>query len=77
MIFKDKVVSGFNLGSWRQLLDDEYFEEISRELQGHFIAGDYQTAIQGKIGFGNVVQGLSQYLKNMSNGKVLITSENL
>lgn len=75
LIFKDKVISGFNLGSWRQLLDDEYFEEISHELQEHFIAGDYQTVIQGKINFEHVIKGLGQYLKNMSKGKILIASE--
>lgn len=75
LIFKDKVISGFNLGSWRQLLDDEYFEEISKELQGHFISGAYQTAIQGKTGFDDVSKGLSAYLKNMSEGKMLISPE--
>ena len=75
LIFKDKVISGFNLGSWRELLDDEYFEEISEELQHHFITGDYHTRIQGKIQFEDVVKGLTQYMKNMSDGKILITKE--
>lgn len=75
LIFKDKVISGFNLGSWRQLLDDEYFDEISKELQKHFISGVYKTAIQGKVGFDEVSKGLSLYLKNMSEGKMLIANE--
>ncbi|MBN2639896.1 MAG: zinc-binding dehydrogenase [Bacteroidales bacterium] len=75
LIFHDKVISGFNLGSWRQLLDDEYFEEISKELQEHFISGAYQTTIQGKTSFDEVSKGLSAYLKNMSEGKMLISPE--
>lgn len=72
LIFKDKIISGFNLPRWRQQLDDDYFEEVSREMQQQFITGNYQTRIQGATNYENVVKGLMNYIRHMSEGKILI-----
>jgi NADPH:quinone reductase-like Zn-dependent oxidoreductase len=72
LIFKDKVISGFNLPHWRNQLDDDYFEEISHEMQQHFISGKYKTRIQGATDYENIVQGLINYIRKMSEGKILI-----
>jgi len=72
LIFDDKVISGFNLPAWRQMLDDDYFEEISLDMQQRFIRGDYQTRIQGSTDFEHIINGLTDYIRKMSEGKVLI-----
>jgi len=72
LIFKDKIISGFNLPRWRQQLDDDYFEEVSHEMQQQFITGNYKTRIQGATNYENVVKGLMNYIRNMSEGKILI-----
>ena len=73
LIFKDKIVSGFNLPQWRELLDDDYFEEINKEMQARFIEGKYKTRIQSRTDFDNITQGLRDYLRQMSAGKILIS----
>lgn len=73
LIFKDKIVSGFNLADWRDLLDDEYFEVINKEMQAKFIEGDYKTSIQSRTNFDHITQGLRDYLRQMSAGKILIS----
>ena len=72
LIFNDKVVSGFNLPAWRQQLDDDYFDEISHEMQQQFIQKKYQTRIQGSTDYENIVKGLTGYIRKMSEGKILI-----
>ncbi|PIQ27282.1 MAG: hypothetical protein COW63_16495 [Bacteroidetes bacterium CG18_big_fil_WC_8_21_14_2_50_41_14] len=71
LIFQDKLISGFNLSSWRQELDQDEFERISYLLQEQFIKGAWKTRIQRMIALDEVVNGLKSYLGNMSDGKVL------
>ncbi len=73
LIFKDKIVSGFNLADWREMLDDDYFEEISKEMQHRFIDGTYKTRIQSWTDFDHLTTGLTDYLRKMSGGKILIS----
>ncbi len=73
LIFKDKIVSGFNLATWREMLDDEYFDEISKEMQARFIDGTYKTRIQSTTDFDHITTGLTNYLRQMSAGKILIS----
>ena len=75
LIFKDKIVSGFNLATWREMLDDDYFDEISKEMQARFIDGTYKTHIQSKTDFDHITSGLTNYLRQMSAGKILITPQ--
>jgi NADPH2:quinone reductase len=72
LIFKDKIISGFNLPEWREQMDDDFFEQVSHEMQQLFITGKYQTKIQGSIGFDEIGDGLIAYLRNLSKGKILI-----
>lgn len=73
LIFKDKIVSGFNLADWREMLDDDYFDEISKEMQARFIDGTYKTRIQSRTDFDHITEGLRGYLRQMSAGKILIS----
>lgn len=73
LIFKDKIVSGFNLPDWREVLDDEYFEVINKEMQTRFIDGTYKTRIQSRTDFDHITEGLRDYLRQMSAGKILIS----
>ncbi len=72
LIFKDKIISGFNLPEWREQMDDDFFEQVSKEMQELFISGKYQTKIQGSIAFEEIGDGLIRYLRNLSRGKMLI-----
>ncbi|MBE0650006.1 MAG: zinc-binding dehydrogenase [Bacteroidales bacterium] len=73
LIFKDKIVSGFNLADWREMLDDDYFDEISKAMQARFIDNTYKTRIQSKTDFDHITSGLTNYLRQMSAGKILIS----
>lgn len=73
LIFRDKIVSGFNLADWREMLDDDYFEVISKEMQSRFIEGTYKTRIQSRTDFDHITDGLRGYLRQMSAGKILIS----
>ena len=75
LIFNDKIISGFNLPEWREQIDDDFFEEISVEMQSLFISGKYQTKIQGSISFDDIASGLTDYLRNMSEGKMLVKAK--
>ncbi len=74
LIFHDKIVSGFNLPEWREQMDDDFFEQVSVEMQQLFITEKYQTKIQGSVSFDNIADGLINYLRNLSKGKLLIKS---
>lgn len=73
LIFKDKIVSGFNLADWREMLDDDYFDVISKEMQSRFMEGTYKTRIQSRTDFDHITEGLRDYLRQMSSGKILIS----
>ncbi len=75
LIFHDKIISGFNLPEWREQMDDDFFEQVSVEMQHQFISGKYQTKIQGSVDFENIADGLIHYLRNLSKGKMLIKEE--
>ncbi len=75
LIFHDKIISGFNLPEWREQMDDDFFEQVSLEMQHLFISGKYHTKIQGSVGFDNIGDGLIHCLRNLSKGKMLIKAE--
>jgi NADPH:quinone reductase-like Zn-dependent oxidoreductase len=72
VIFKNKIISGFNLMDWKRELDTSEFERISNELQDKIISRIYKTEIHETVGLHQIVQGLKTYLGNMSGGKILI-----
>jgi NADPH:quinone reductase len=72
LIFKKKRISGFDLNQWMAVHSSEEIQKTSDHLQHMIIAGDLQTHIQKKVDADHVVEGLKQYIKNMSAGKILI-----
>lgn len=72
LIFKNKILSGFNLMDWMDELEDGEFEKISDHLQNLFIQGILKTDIQGTYSLDEVVKGIRAYIGNMSAGKILI-----
>ncbi len=75
LIFRDKIISGFNLPEWREQMDDDFFDQVSREMQHLFISGKYKTKIQGSVGFAEIGDGLIRCLRNLSKGKMLVKAE--
>ena len=72
VIFRNKIISGFNLVEWKNELEESEFEQISEKLQDKFIDGTYNTFIQDSVALDEIVKGLKSYLGNMSGGKILI-----
>ncbi len=72
VIFRNKIISGFNLVDWKNELSETDFEEISEKLQDKFIEGSYHTTISKIVKTDDIVKGLKSYLGHMSGGKILI-----
>lgn len=72
VIFRNKIISGFNLIDWKNELEKEEFDKITDILQDKFIAGDLKTDITGTVILDDIVKGLRGYIANMSKGKILI-----
>lgn len=73
IIFKDKILLGFNLNDWIPGKTSEELKSITDELQEMFLSGELKTEIQGTFKLEDVVKGIRSYIKNMSAGKVLFT----
>lgn len=71
IIFKDKMVKGFNLGDWKNEIGEKRFLEVSEELQQLIVDNVISTRIQGTFTLEQVQQALEQYIRNMSSGKIL------
>jgi NADPH:quinone reductase-like Zn-dependent oxidoreductase len=71
VIFKNKIIKGFNLNDWIKQKSREEFLKITDKLQDMFIAGKIKTQIQGSYGLEDVVNGIRSYIKSMSKGKIL------
>jgi NADPH:quinone reductase-like Zn-dependent oxidoreductase len=72
VIFKKKAITGFNMNEWKAELSKDAFEKISGHLQQLFISGDLRTEIQGSFPLADYEKGLMQYIRGMSDGKVLL-----
>ena len=72
VIFKNKIISGFNLMDWKAELDNEEFEKISENLQYKFISGAYSTKIRSISSLDDIVAELRGYISDMSAGKLLL-----
>jgi NADPH2:quinone reductase len=73
LVFHDKTLTGFFLGNW---LDRRGVIGILRSagrVQRMIIEGRIGTAVQRRLNLDEVVDGLLQYVGNMTGGKVLIT----
>ena len=75
LIFKDKILSGFNLNEWIEEIRAERFNEISNELQEMIINNEVSTKIAGKFKLEDVIKGIRQYIGNMSGGKILFVTK--
>jgi len=71
VIFKSKILKGFNLGDWMKTTPVEEIERISGYLQTLFIQKKIETRIQASFPLENFYEGLRTYISNMSAGKVL------
>jgi len=72
VIFKNKIVSGFNLMDWKTDIGMEEFDRVSQLLQEKIIVGEYTTEIGGSTSLENIVKGLRGYIADMSKGKLLV-----
>jgi NADPH:quinone reductase len=71
LIFEEKHVEGFWLSSWlgrRNLLSQL---RVARQVQG-MLGGDLKTGIRARLPLEKAAEGLSQYMADMTAGKILI-----
>jgi len=72
IIFNEKRVCGFYLGAWLQQLGLLGIVRASRRVQRLLIEKQIETQVQRSVSLDDAVDGLKQYVGNMSAGKVLI-----
>lgn len=72
VIFKKKSIQGFNMNEWKDDLSRENFDKVSGNLQALFLDGKLKTDIQGSFPLGEYEKALMQYIRGMSDGKVLL-----
>jgi NADPH:quinone reductase len=71
IIFKAKIIRGFNLGDWKTSVGEEYFQKVSEELQELMTTRILFTRIQGVFSLEEVQLAMELYIRNMSSGKIL------
>jgi NADPH:quinone reductase len=72
LIFLEKTVTGFYLGKWLKRRGALGILRDAGRVQRMIIRGRIATAIQRRVSLHEIVDGLNQYVKNMTGGKVLI-----
>lgn len=70
-IFKQKSISGFNLNDWFDSKSKEAINQVSDNLQEMILQGTIHTSVQASFLLENAIEGLKQYIANMSEGKIL------
>jgi NADPH:quinone reductase-like Zn-dependent oxidoreductase len=73
LIFEDKTITGFNLGDWKDAIGINEYHKISKEVQDLVVSGKMKAVIQGKFSLDQHQEALTQYIRNMSKGKILFT----
>ena len=72
LIFRDKRVEGFYLGSWmRRIGTLRTLRAVSR-VQDLVAGGAFVTTVKRRAGLEDAVEGLLQYAASMTEGKLLI-----
>ncbi len=71
IIFKNKILSGFNLGDWLSDKTSEEFGKISKYIELLFMEKKLETKIQGSYPLAEFYDGIRKYISEMSEGKVL------
>ncbi|MCI0334064.1 MAG: zinc-binding dehydrogenase [Planctomycetes bacterium] len=73
VIFNAKSIHGFYLGSWLRRRGALGVLRAALRVQKLLVEGRIETTIQRRLKLDEVVDGLRQYVDNMTDGKVLIT----
>jgi len=71
LIFKNKIISGFNLNDWLAEKTTGEFSNISNHIQMLFMEQKLETKINQSYSLEDFYDGLRAYISNMSAGKVL------
>jgi NADPH:quinone reductase len=72
LLFHKKSILAFYLGGWMEGLGALAKFRAASRVQRMIIDGRIATTIQRRLTFDDVVEGLLQYVKHMTEGKVLI-----
>jgi NADPH2:quinone reductase len=72
LVFHDKSVTGFFLGNWLDRRGPIGILRAAGRVQRMIIDGRIATTVQRRLKLDGVVDGLVQYVGNMTDGKVLI-----
>jgi len=72
LVFRDKTLTGFYLGHWMQRRGNLGILRAARHIQRMIIEGRIGTNVQRRLTIDEAVEGLQQYVANMTEGKVLI-----
>ncbi|HVT27135.1 MAG TPA: zinc-binding dehydrogenase [Lacipirellulaceae bacterium] len=73
LIFHEKSVVGFYLGNWLDRRGPIGILRAAGRVQRLIVDGRIGTSVQRRLTFDEAVDGLHQYVNNMTVGKVLIT----
>ena len=73
VIFNNKSIQGFYLGNWLRQRGVLGIPRAALRAQNLLISGRIETKVQRRLKLDEVVDGLQQYVQNMTDGKVLIT----
>lgn len=72
VIFNEIHIRGFNLNSWMNSASTEKKELASSVITEMLLNGQIESKVQAEVKADKLVQGVKQYLGNMSEGKVII-----
>lgn len=72
IIFKEKIVRGFNLNDWKEAIGEEKYLEISQRIQELVLNGTLETRIKVAYRLSDAQNALMTYIRDMSGGKVLL-----
>ena len=72
LIFRQKTVTGFYLGSWMRRRGPLGMLTAARRVQRLLVEHRIETTIRRRAALDEVVEGLEQYVDHMTDGKVLI-----
>jgi NADPH2:quinone reductase len=75
LIFHGKEVRGFYLGAWMRQRGTLGILRTAGRIQRLIIDGRIESAVQRRVGLNDAKEGLTQYVQNMTNGKVLIAPD--
>lgn len=72
LIFKNKILSGFNLNDWLAEKNREEFKKIAGYIQLLFMEKKLETKISQVYELDDFYNGLRGYISDMSAGKILL-----